>query len=66
MKPVSNTSFPLFLRAPQPAAKAPAGSEAAPAFVLRPRLTPLLPPAQAPLPVRRKHRNVWHNAPAAR
>ncbi len=56
MKPVSNTSFPLFLRAPQPAAKAPAGSEAAPAFVLRPpadaspaaRLSTAPCPPQAP------------------
>ncbi len=52
MKPVSNTSFPLFLRAPQPAAKAPAGSEAAPAFVLRPPAdsAPSARPSAAPCP----------------
>lgn len=52
MKPVSNTSFPLFLRAPQPAAKAPAGSEAAPAFVLRPPVdsAPSARPSAAPCP----------------
>lgn len=52
MKPVSNTSFPLFLRAPQPAAKAPAGSEAAPAFVLRPPAdaSPAARPSVAPCP----------------
>ena len=52
MKPVSNTSFPLFLRAPQPAAKAPAGSEAAPAFVLRPPTdsAPSARPSAAPCP----------------
>ncbi len=52
MKPVSNTSFPLFLRAPQPATKAPAGSEAAPAFVLRPPAdsAPSARPSAAPCP----------------
>lgn len=52
MKPVSNTSFPLFLRAPQPAAKAPAGSETAPAFVLRPPAdaSPAARPSAAPCP----------------
>ncbi|PXX79832.1 hypothetical protein [Rivihabitans pingtungensis] len=40
MKPVSNTSFPLFLRAPQPAAKSATGSDPAPAFVLRPQPAP--------------------------